>query len=393
MRRIRIAYFLILLGLLLGGLYTGRRDIFIVFAVFLLVVPFALGLNLLTFYTLKFEQGFAVPKVIRGEKSKYILRVVNNKPFAFRGLKLHVELLPHMESKVVNVELAPRYQAEYEFELDCEHRGIFRAGVVSVEVTDIFGIFHIKYNQMKRRFYLLPKLKVYPRLVSLPHSNRFEDDLRYRTLLTNDIEEHGDAFAALREYRSGDVMKRIHWPTTAKKKEVFVKIYDALAEASILMLIDNSYAGYEGEDLLSYADTTCEAVAALAEVTGRIGYSTLVSEMDSVAFNVWSSRYKAMPELLEMLTRMPFDRQIDPFTSLKSLLFSYKNIDTVILVTSRNYAGFERNIAKLVPKETRLVILFVESAQSEKLPPPTANVARYVIPLGEDISPTLGGLL
>lgn len=392
MKRVHIFYIAVVGILLFFGLLTGRREFFLCFFVAFFLAPVALLLNIWTYVRLKYKQELSIQKAPKEAEATLDITVANDKPFGFKEVKLHVRLMPTQEDKVLNVEINPRFSASFTLDLACKYRGIYRVGISKIEVTDIFGFFHIVYNQDKRNHYALLRQKVYPRLLTLKTSKNI-DDMRLKTAVSNEITEFGDSFAAMREYRIGDPIKKIHWPTAAKKNELFVKIYDAPIESAALIVIDTSNGDFEGEDRLKYADIACESALAIAKATSVMGYATTVSDIDATKYYTWKSKRQSMNTLVEKLTELPFSGEYKSSESLAYLIKTEKNIDNVYFITHRNPAHFEQNLLNSLPGEAKLSLISVSAEESKSNQNASVRFNYTNIVFGEDILTKLGGAL
>lgn len=111
-------------------------------------------------------------------------------------------------------------------------RGWFTLGPTRIETGDIFGIFLLKKEfQTRSRLLVIPytvDIKSFPAPFGILPGGRA---LRQKTL------EVTPYAAGVREYVPGDPLKRIHWPSSARKQKLIVKEFekDPLAEVWIFL--------------------------------------------------------------------------------------------------------------------------------------------------------------
>lgn len=113
-----------------------------------------------------------------------------------------------------------------------EERGWFTLGPTKIETGDIFGLFLLKKTFATRsRLLVIPytvEIQSFPAPFGILPGGRA---LRHKTL------EVTPYAAGVREYVQGDPLKRIHWPSSARKQKLIVKEFekDPLAEVWIFL--------------------------------------------------------------------------------------------------------------------------------------------------------------
>ncbi|MBA3946215.1 MAG: DUF58 domain-containing protein [Herpetosiphonaceae bacterium] len=121
----------------------------------------------------------------------------------------------------------------WRYQLRCPHRGTFRFGPTTLEAGDPFG-FTLRQLQLAKR----AELVVYPRVLPLAElglaSGRPLGDSRSRHWLFTDPAHTAGA----RDYRFGDPLKSIHWPTTARRGSLQTRIYEPTMSLDLMVFLD-----------------------------------------------------------------------------------------------------------------------------------------------------------
>lgn len=112
-------------------------------------------------------------------------------------------------------------------------RGAFPLGPTEVSSGDPFGVFHARRSFPARdTLIVLPMTVPIPSLPIPPGILPGGKTIRRRT---QDVTPHA---AGVREYVPGDPMKRIHWPSTARRGRFMVKEFEQDPQAEIWLFLD-----------------------------------------------------------------------------------------------------------------------------------------------------------
>jgi uncharacterized protein (DUF58 family) len=125
------------------------------------------------------------------------------------------------------------HRVKRRFPVRCSQRGVFAFGPTYIRSGDLFGFF-----RREKKFDALDYLLVYPRLVPLEKlgipSRQLFGDIRLKRHLFQDPV----LTAGVREYISGDSLKRIHWKSTARLGRLQTKVYEPTTTVDISLFLD-----------------------------------------------------------------------------------------------------------------------------------------------------------
>ena len=130
---------------------------------------------------------------------------------------------------------------------------------------------------------------VYPRLVEL--QTLFSDAGRFggagrRLLLRRPA---GFDFHSVREHTQGESLRRVHWPTTARRGQLMVKELEDTPRDAVVVLLDCDPAGASGRFQDSSFDAAVRAAGSVLKVyAGRGRKTALVTTGDGVVVQVSS---------------------------------------------------------------------------------------------------------
>ncbi len=186
-------------------------------------------------------------QVFFGEEITFEIEITNRKPLPLAWLKVEDELpealvllkgktSPYVQDRVTLTNIFPigmYHRVKRRFPMKCPQRGAFSIGPTRLQSGDLFGFFR-RDMEIDKIDYLL----VYPRLVPLEKlsipSRQLFGDIRLKHHLFQDPV----LTAGVREYRSGDALKHIHWKTTARLGRLQTKIYEPTTTIDISIFLD-----------------------------------------------------------------------------------------------------------------------------------------------------------
>jgi uncharacterized protein (DUF58 family) len=112
-------------------------------------------------------------------------------------------------------------------------RGGFPMGPTVLKVSDPLGLFRLERNfPPERSLVILPMIFQIESFMSPPGLVPGGQVIRRKTM---DITPHA---AGVREYVPGDPMKRIHWPTSARRGALMVKEFEQDPQAEVWLFLD-----------------------------------------------------------------------------------------------------------------------------------------------------------
>lgn len=129
---------------------------------------------------------------------------------------------------------------EARYEILCHPRGVYRIGPATVIVEDPFGL-----AQSVGSAKSVDRLVVFPaveELAGLPAGRGLDPSAdATRASFT---QAGGEDFFTLREYQIGDDLRRVHWPTSAKRDELMIRQLEAHWQSRALVLLDTRSSSY-----------------------------------------------------------------------------------------------------------------------------------------------------
>jgi uncharacterized protein (DUF58 family) len=196
---------------------------------------------------------------------------------------------------------------EARYEVLCHPRGVYRIGPATVIVEDPFGL-----AQSVGSAKSIDRLVVFPaieELVGLPSGRGLDPSAD--TTRASFTQATGEDFFTLREYQIGDDLRRVHWPTSAKRDELMIRQLEAHWQSRALVLLDTRSAAYAHDAAFEHA---VSGAASVVRHLFRNGYrpSLWVAGGSAVGADAHEGYRRAMEELAVV--------QLQPATDLARLV-------------------------------------------------------------------------
>jgi uncharacterized protein (DUF58 family) len=203
--------------------------------------------NRFCLHRIEYRRHLSHHQVFFGEEIVFEIEVANRKPLPLPWLQIEDEIPEKVtllkgktemmiEDRVILNNIFPinmYHRVKRRFPMRCSQRGAFVFGPTRIHSGDLFGFFR-REMKIDKLDYLL----VYPRLVPLeklgiPSRQMFGDIRLKRHLFQDPV-----LTAGVRDYVSGDSLKRIHWKSTARLGKLQTKVYEPTTTVDISLFLD-----------------------------------------------------------------------------------------------------------------------------------------------------------
>lgn len=370
-----VVYLIIMIVLFVGSLLGHTNMLMLVFA--MLAGPFVIN-GWATFAMLKGSQLtrtvprramcgelFAVEvtlKNLRGWMSLWMMQVHDT--VAGSG--------EHLEPSNLFISVPPRGRQTGHYSLRLRHRGVYEFGPLRLASRFPLGL--IERSQM---FPLPDRVLVYPRVGRLTQTAQrqllgaaeLSSDRRARSGV------YHDEFHHLREYRSGDNPRAIHWRTSARRGALILREYEQNRDQHLALILDlwqpSLDASAEDRERTEWA--LCLAATVCLEQRRRARDSRLSLFGDGRGSIAWEGRATAasLETLLDQLAVI----QAGPAEKTAGLLDQAWHSSSVhtrfIVISTRtsNHEGWERKMVDRLPSGAAQKIqwLYIDPAAMDGL--------------------------
>lgn len=326
------------------------------------------------------ERVLSERRVFPGEHIELTLKLVNRKllplPWAQVDDKLPVAFAPGIATEPGNrpgygllskgASLLWYSQVRWRQQLDCNQRGYYPLGPVTVTSGDIFGFYPRSLTEPQ-----VDHVIVYPRIfpvrqLDIPSQFTLGDTRAERRIFLDPTRVIG-----VRDYTHHDSLRHIHWKATARHQELQVKVFEptTTVKAALFVAVDSfNYDGSLHEADFELAISTAASIANY--VTGRsssvgLFVNTRLADTGQPASIQPGSGTSQLVAILEALAKVtaiasaPFDE----FFSAEQRTLSWGT--TLIVIYSRPTESLGRLLANLRADGRKLLVFQVGNFASD----------------------------
>lgn len=222
-------------------------------------------------HDLKVSRSLAPPRARAGQPVRVHLKIENegrgSAPLLMMEDTLPVELSGQARFALNGVEPGGSRDAEYE--VRAPRRGRYEIGPLQTSIVDPFGLARTRGVAAE-----VDPLLVYPRIERLALPRELGQQ---RSMSVSALKQlsgaRGEDFYTIREYAQGDDLRKIHWPSTAKRAKPMIRQEETPWHTRATILLDDRFSAHEGHGDGSSFERAVEGAASLADLYHRSGYT------------------------------------------------------------------------------------------------------------------------
>ena len=208
------------------------------------------------------------PRGAVGEEVEVRVEVVNRSGRRTPVLLFEDQLPPGLEAstRVVLPPLRPMESARLSYHLRAARRGRFPVGPSRLLSVEPFGLVERTWEATVRDELLVrPRVHALTAVLPVRRTGRGGDsDLGGAGVV-------GDPDLSVREHRHGDDLRRVHWPTTARRGQLMVRPDQHPQDHNAVVLLDSRADGQRGTDDRSSLELLVSAAASVVVHAADMG--------------------------------------------------------------------------------------------------------------------------
>ena len=166
---------------------------------------------------------------------------------------------------------------EVSYEIRSHLRGRHRLGPLTFRVRDPFGL-----SARQVPLASTTEVVVLPRIEVLSGGRAGGEGVGAEGVIPHMVALHGEDDVAIRAYRDGDDLRRIHWPATAHQGELMVRQEDRPARRRAVLVLDSRVGGHRGSGASGSFEWAVSAIASVASHLADHGYAVHLVSHESV---------------------------------------------------------------------------------------------------------------
>jgi uncharacterized protein (DUF58 family) len=380
----------------IAAVVFGSRALFPVAAGLVLVVPLSLAWVRITLQQPRVKRRWQQEKLL--ERCDLTVELVLERE---PGVPLATVVAHERVGKLTeqDVELRPRRQGRHagSYQHNDVPRGRHGFSPVRLSISDPFGLAETELSLDERQ-----ALVVYPRLTEL--DRLFFDggagpEHGRRLLLRRPV---GFELHSVRDYQQGESLRRVHWPSTARRGALMVKELEDSPRDEVAVLLDGDAAAVVGSPPDSSFDTAVRAAGSILLAQLRRGRRCVLAlnsagrELQTV-----SSEGPEWQRALEFLAAAEPDAAHPAAVLLESGINPAARSLELVVVTSRIEPALVNRLLERTLTRRAVALVHVEAASFAGRPRrreplllrlQAAGVPIAVVRQGDDLAVALAGV-
>jgi uncharacterized protein (DUF58 family) len=207
---------------------------------------------------IKREMRFGWAQVGDRIEERFTLTNTGSFPGLWVELVDHSSLPQSSANRIVGVEL--KSAAHWRIQRVCQRRGLYTLGPTSLRSGDPFGLYSVEIHHPGYSSLLVtPPIVPLPQIQVAPGGRIGEGRPR-----THAPERTVSAYS-VRQYSPGDPLQTIHWRTTARRDELFVRMFESTPSSDWWIFLDLDQAVQVGEEANATHEHAIILAASLAD--------------------------------------------------------------------------------------------------------------------------------
>jgi uncharacterized protein (DUF58 family) len=366
------------LTLLLAGLLLGFTDITRV-GVLLSVLPLLAGLRASRGSNRLVVARTVQPARLVVDQGATVALILRNSSDRRTQLQLAEEQVPYLlgeRTRFVLPPMEPGEIREVDYQIRSQVRGRYRLGPVTIRRRDPYGLATLAQS--------LPgstDILVVPRVELLGHGRPRAGGVGSEGTVPHLVALHGEDDAAVRSYRNGDDLRRIHWPTTAHRSELMVRQEDHPARRRAVIVLDSRAAGHKGTGSTGSFEWAVSAAASFAAHLSQHQYTLHLASSETASEGVAAQAIEIDDVLASLaIAQLGASQQLDevvrwahPLTSTGSMV--------IAIVTDHDEAVVRKAAALRQPEGTGLMVVLDTASFARARPGEPSEQARTLADL------------
>jgi uncharacterized protein (DUF58 family) len=246
------------------------------------------------------------------------------------------------------------------YAVHCRMRGRYRVGPLSVYLSDPFGFARTKVVTGPEA-----DLVVYPEVEDVMVSGLAVHGAGSGEAAVRFLQRSAAEFYTMREYVTGDDLRRIHWPSVARTGQLMIRQDEATRRSAATLFLDTRAPELGSQGAPGF-EKVVSVAASLGRSLSRTGFTLRLATVDGPAVGTTED------QLLETLAGVTPSKTKALTPALSTLRSVGPSDSTLVLVTTPPLQAETAAIIRSASGFGRRLAVFVYPAVLAALPPETA---------------------
>lgn len=238
----------------------------------------------------------------------------------------------------------------------CEQRGVYTLGPVAVIAGDPLGIFTLRLDYAQQSgLMVMPPIVPLAEIEVAPGGRAGEGRRRSRETIELTVSASG-----VRDYQPGEPISKIHWPTTARRDQLYSRQFDSMPASDWWVFLDLDAGVQAGKGWSSTLEHGVILAASLADAGLRRGLAVgLVASGESL---VWLSPQGGLGQrllILQALTTIHSGKVTLP-QLLGRALPRFSRSTSLVVITPNVQGEWVENLLPLVTRGVTPTVILLD---------------------------------
>ena len=371
MARNRIIYGILWVLSLVGISFFGGPVSYGIFTLLTLIPVISLLYLLFVSSFFRIYQEIDGKNLAADHTTPYYFILKNEFPFGFAGIRVRFfsdfsEILDLDDG--VEYELQPKTGIKKQTGVLCKYRGEYEVGIKSIEVTDFFRLFRIRFKNKETL-----RVIVRPNIVELT-ALRKADPAKIMRKESNLRPSQADVL--VRKYEPGDDIRYMNWKVSAKSGDLKVRNMIGEEREGIGLILNTVRIGESPEEYLPTENKMLETAIALGFYFTKNNTPVSAYLADVKKQTLHASSTAHFQALYERFSNVEFRADTEEAKLLGAVMSNpeiYKN-RVVFLITGKWTEASAALVSKLHGNNVSVVVYLVENPEEEPAKHPGRDV-------------------
>ncbi|HEY7401778.1 MAG TPA: DUF58 domain-containing protein [Actinomycetota bacterium] len=178
-------------------------------------------------------------------------------------------------ARLVLTGMPSRGQQRAQYTLLPQVRGSYAIGPLKIDVSDPFAL-----SRLRLQFDERDELLVTPEIEDLSSSPDSPFGMNFGSSRAKHLFRTGEEFYTMREYQTGDDLRRLHWPSVARTGELMIRQDESSRRSTALVFVDTREAAL-GKSRGQAFERAVSCAASVGVLLARGGFTLRVATADS----------------------------------------------------------------------------------------------------------------